>query len=142
MIIHLAWRVTMSTARKWTSDELLVALNLYRKLSFGQLHARNPVIIELAAKMDRSAATKRRACSHRGGLHAASPRPAGEGQGEGENVEGLAVCERHGWFQPFSRTSFLSRWERRSVTPRQAISNAARRFPAPSPRARFQLYRV
>lgn len=45
----------MPTARKWTRDELLVALNLYRKLSFGQLHARNPVIMELAAKMDRSA---------------------------------------------------------------------------------------
>lgn len=45
----------MSSARKWTRDELFVALNLYRKLSFGQLHARNPVIIELAAKMDRSA---------------------------------------------------------------------------------------
>src|SRR6185503_5128855 len=45
----------MATARKWTREELLVALNLYRKLSFGQLHARNPVIIELAAKLDRSA---------------------------------------------------------------------------------------
>ena len=45
----------MATARKWTRDELLVALNLYRKLSFGQLHARNPVIIELAEKLQRSA---------------------------------------------------------------------------------------
>jgi hypothetical protein len=45
----------MPTTRKWARDELLVALNLYRKLSFGQLHARNPVIIELAAKLDRSA---------------------------------------------------------------------------------------
>lgn len=35
--------------------ELLVALNLYRKLSFGQLHARNPVIIELAERLQRSA---------------------------------------------------------------------------------------
>ena len=25
----------MATGRKWTGDELLVALNLYRKLSFG-----------------------------------------------------------------------------------------------------------
>jgi putative restriction endonuclease len=47
--------MVMPTARKWNRDELLVALNLYRKLSFGQLHARNPVIIELAAKLDRSA---------------------------------------------------------------------------------------
>jgi hypothetical protein len=42
-------------ARKWTREELLVALNLYRKLSFGQLHARNPVIIELAAPSARGA---------------------------------------------------------------------------------------
>jgi putative restriction endonuclease len=38
----------MRSGRKWTRDELLVALNLYRKLSFGQLHARNPVILQLA----------------------------------------------------------------------------------------------
>jgi len=34
-------------------DELLVAMNLYRKLTFGQLHARNPVIIEVADKLHR-----------------------------------------------------------------------------------------
>src|ERR1041385_5140204 len=44
----------MPTGRKWTRDELLVALNLYRKLSFGQLHARNPVIIELAERLQRT----------------------------------------------------------------------------------------
>jgi putative restriction endonuclease len=45
----------MMTARSWTRTELLIALNLYRKLSFGQLHARNPVIIDLAEKLQRSA---------------------------------------------------------------------------------------
>jgi putative restriction endonuclease len=44
----------MPVPRKWNRDELLVALNLYRKLPFGQLDERNPVIIELAAKLDRS----------------------------------------------------------------------------------------
>jgi len=34
---------------------LLIALNLYHKLTFGQLHARNPVIIALAEKFGRSA---------------------------------------------------------------------------------------
>ena len=29
-------------ARAWTRDELIVALNLYSRLTFGQLHARNP----------------------------------------------------------------------------------------------------
>lgn len=44
------------TARKtWTRDELLVALNLYHKLTFGQMHHRQPAIIALAAKMGRGA---------------------------------------------------------------------------------------
>lgn len=43
----------MAPARKWTRDELLVAMNVYRKLTFGQLHARNPVIVEVARKLQR-----------------------------------------------------------------------------------------
>ena len=45
----------MASPRKWTHDELLVALNLYHKLTFGQLHARQPIISALAQKLDRSA---------------------------------------------------------------------------------------
>lgn len=41
-------------ARAWTRDELIVAMNLYSRLTFGQLHARNPLIIATAARMDRS----------------------------------------------------------------------------------------
>lgn len=41
-------------ARAWTRDELIVAMNLYSRLAFGQLHARNPLIVETAARMDRS----------------------------------------------------------------------------------------
>ncbi|HEX7862756.1 MAG TPA: HNH endonuclease [Verrucomicrobiae bacterium] len=44
----------MAAGRKWTRDELLVALNIYRKLKFGQLDARTPVIKDLAAKLHRS----------------------------------------------------------------------------------------
>jgi putative restriction endonuclease len=43
----------MAAGRRWTRDELLVALNLYHKLTFGQLHARQPVIIALAGKLER-----------------------------------------------------------------------------------------
>ena len=43
----------MPTGRRWTRAELLVALNLYHKLTFGQLHSRQPVIIALAEKLDR-----------------------------------------------------------------------------------------
>ncbi len=44
-----------AAAVKWTREHFLVALNLYCKLPFGQLHRRNPIIVEAAAKMGRSA---------------------------------------------------------------------------------------
>jgi putative restriction endonuclease len=43
----------MIVRKKWTRDELLIALNLYHKLTFGQLHARQPVIVALAEKLGR-----------------------------------------------------------------------------------------
>ena len=45
----------MVERKRWTRDELLVALNLYHKLTFGQLHARQPVIVALAEKLGRGA---------------------------------------------------------------------------------------
>jgi putative restriction endonuclease len=44
----------MAVGRQWTRDELLVALNLYHKLTFGQLHARQPAIVALAERLERS----------------------------------------------------------------------------------------
>lgn len=44
----------MATGRRWARDELLVALNLYHKLTFGQLHARQPAIVALAEKLERT----------------------------------------------------------------------------------------
>ncbi len=44
----------MAEARRWTRDELLVVLNLYEKLQFGQFHSKQPVIIEVAARMQRT----------------------------------------------------------------------------------------
>ncbi|MGH8094177.1 MAG: HNH endonuclease [Chthoniobacterales bacterium] len=45
----------MAAGKRWTRDELLIALNFYHKLTFGQMHARQPVIIELAEKLGRGA---------------------------------------------------------------------------------------
>lgn len=45
----------MAAGKRWTRDELFIALNLYHKLTFGQLHARQPVIIALAEKLHRGA---------------------------------------------------------------------------------------
>ncbi len=45
----------MAAGKRWTREELLIALNLYHKLRFGQLHARQPIIIALAKKLGRGA---------------------------------------------------------------------------------------
>jgi predicted restriction endonuclease len=38
----------------WTRDEILIAINLYHKLSFGQLHSKNKDIIEIAKYLGRT----------------------------------------------------------------------------------------
>lgn len=40
--------------RQWSHDELVVAYNLYFKLPFGQMHARNPRVIALASALGRT----------------------------------------------------------------------------------------
>ncbi len=38
----------------WTREELILAINLYSKITFGQMHQRNPKIIELANLIGRT----------------------------------------------------------------------------------------
>jgi hypothetical protein len=38
----------------WTRTHLLIALNLYCKISYGKFHNRNPVIADVAARMGRT----------------------------------------------------------------------------------------
>lgn len=40
--------------RRWTRDELLLALHLYARIPFGQQHARNEKVIELASTLGRT----------------------------------------------------------------------------------------
>ena len=44
----------MGSGKRWTYDELLIAMNLYCKLPFGQLRHGNPLIITVAAKLGRT----------------------------------------------------------------------------------------
>jgi len=44
----------MTSAGRWTKDQLKLAFNLYCQLSFGKLHSRNPEIIELAKLIGRT----------------------------------------------------------------------------------------
>ncbi len=43
----------MATGKRWTHEELLLALNLYHKLTFGQMHSRQPAIVAMAEKLNR-----------------------------------------------------------------------------------------
>ena len=45
----------MAARKNWTRDELLVLLNVYHELTFGQLDARQAVVIALAEKLGRGA---------------------------------------------------------------------------------------
>lgn len=40
--------------RNWTREELIIAFNLYCKISFGRIHIHNPQIIELAKALGRT----------------------------------------------------------------------------------------
>lgn len=44
----------MPSGKPWTYDELMIAMNLYCKLPFGQLRHGNPLIIEVAQKLGRT----------------------------------------------------------------------------------------
>jgi len=46
-----------SSPVKWTLEHRLIALNLYCRIPFGKLHKRNPIIIEVAEKMGRTASS-------------------------------------------------------------------------------------
>ena len=45
----------MAIRKNWTREELLIVLNIYHKLTFGQMHARQPVVMSLAKQMGRGA---------------------------------------------------------------------------------------
>lgn len=45
----------MATGKCWARDELLITLNLYHKLRFGQMHARQSAVVAVAKKLGRGA---------------------------------------------------------------------------------------
>lgn len=44
----------MNLRKPWTRDELIIAMNLYCKLPFGQLDHRTPIVIEVSEKLGRT----------------------------------------------------------------------------------------
>ena len=47
----------MNLRKPWARDELIIAMNLYCKLPFGQLDHRTPIIIEVAGKLGRTSSS-------------------------------------------------------------------------------------
>ena len=46
--------MSVGVRKPWTRDELILAINLYCKTSFGRIHMRNPEIIELSNNLGRT----------------------------------------------------------------------------------------
>lgn len=44
----------MATGKKWTRDELILAINLYCKIPFGKIDMRTPEVIQLAERLGRT----------------------------------------------------------------------------------------
>ena len=42
------------SGKSWSRPELLIAMHLYCQIPFGQFHARNPIIIDMSARMGRT----------------------------------------------------------------------------------------
>jgi len=83
----------MALGKRWTREELLIALNLYHKLTFGRLHARQPAIIEVAQRMGRhpnSLAMKL--------CNLASLDPVLQLSGR-KGLSGVSALDREAWFE-------------------------------------------
>jgi putative restriction endonuclease len=90
----------MAKGKSWTRDELIVAMNLYCKLPFGQLHHRNPVIITLAEQLGRTpSAVAMKLCN------LASLDPVQQARGI-SGLSGASAADREVWAE------FHKDWER------------------------------
>lgn len=93
----------MAQGKPWTHDELMLAMNLYCKLQFGQLDHRTPMIIEVARKLGRTPSSlSMKLCN----LASLDPRLQARGvKGLGSTSKG----DREVWHE------FNSDWERFGV---------------------------
>lgn len=81
----------MPLTRSWTPQELLVALNIYAKLPFGQFDKGNPVIIDVAQKLGRTpSSVGMKLCNF------ASLDPALKARGR-KGLEGASKLDREVW---------------------------------------------
>lgn len=101
----------MASGRPWTIDELMIAMNLYCKLPFGQLDHRNPLIIEVAQKLGRTPSSlSMKLCN----LASLDPRQQARGiKGLGSSSKG----DKEIW------NLFNSDWERYGVESEESLQS-------------------
>lgn len=93
----------MGNGTRWKHQELLIAMNLYCKLPFGQLDHRNPMIIEVAQKLGRTPSSlSMKLCN------LASLDPSHQARGV-KGLGSVSKADREIW------NEFTSNWERRGV---------------------------
>lgn len=99
----------MSRGKAWTHDELMIAMNLYCKLPFGQLHRGNPLIVAVAAKLDRTPSSlSMKLCN----LASLDPHLQARGV---KGLTGASVADRAVWEE------FNSDWEQFGVASEERL---------------------
>lgn len=89
----------MAAGKPWTHDELMLAMNLYCKLSFGQFDQRNAMIMEVARAMGRTPSSlSMKLCN------LASLDPYHQARGI-KGLQGASRADRKAWHE------FTSNWE-------------------------------
>lgn len=98
--------------RAWSREELVVAMNLYCKLPFGQLHHRNPKIVALAEQLGRSpSSVAMKLCNF------ASLDPVQQARGI-KGLSGASVADRavwHEFHEDWDRLAFESEQHRAAL---------------------------
>jgi len=101
----------MSQGKPWTHDELMLAMNLYCKLPFGQLRHGNPLIVEVAQKLGRTPSSlSMKLCN------LASLDPYHQARGI-KGLSGASRADRQAWEE------FTANWEKSGVTSEEQLQS-------------------
>lgn len=99
----------MKSGKRWTHDELMLAMNLYCKLPFGQFDQRNTLIIEVAQKMGRTPSSlSMKLCN------LASLDPYHQARGI-KGLQGASRADRDVWAE------FTGNWEQSAIASEERL---------------------
>jgi len=99
----------MVRGKHWSREELIIAMNLYCKIPFGQFDHRTPIIIEVAKKLSRTPSSlSMKLCNF------ASLDPIQKARGI-KGLRGVSVADRSVW------NEFHSNWEKLGIESEKLI---------------------